>query len=89
MKAGDQDDAVAIEPVEEAVRKPLHEDSARISMSDGESGGESKSCRDRCLDGMNELRAQTGLLMLVLYVSGFDIIVRRREEGGCSDAHRR
>jgi hypothetical protein len=67
------------------VRKPLHEDSARVSMNDGES----KSWHDRCLDGMNELGAQTGLLMLVLHVGGFDIILRRREEAGCSDGLRR
>ena len=89
MEAGDQDDAVAIEPVEEAVRKPLHEDPSRVSMNDGVGVGETESCRDCRLDGKDELGAQTRVLMLVPDVGGFDIIVRRREEAGCSDAHRR
>ena len=58
-------------------------------MNDGVGVGERESCRDRCLDGTNELGAQSRVLMLVPDVSGFDIIVRRREEAGCSDAHRR
>ena len=58
-------------------------------MNDGVGVGERGSCRDGCLDGANELGAQTRVLMLVPDVGGFDIIVRRREEAGCSGAHRR
>ncbi len=70
MKAGDQDDAVAVEPAEEAVRKPLHEDPSRVAVNDGAGIGKHGSCRDGCLDGANEPGAQTRVLTLVPDVCG-------------------
>ena len=88
MDTGDQDDAVAIEPVEKAVWEALQKDPACVSMNDAVGVGERKSGRDRCFDGKDELGAQTRVLTLVPEVCRFDFIERRREEAGSSDAHR-
>jgi len=79
LQSGESDDDMAV-----AVQLAID-----VNMNDGVGGGEPESCRDRRLDGKDELGAQTRVLMLVPNVGGFDIIVRRREEAGCSDAHRR
>jgi len=86
VDTGDQDDAFAIEPAEEAVREPLQKDPARVSMNDGVGVGERKSCRDRCFDCKDELGAQTRVPTLLPDVCEYDVIVPRHEKAGCRDA---